>query len=84
MAGETITIEALEDGTYHVTSTETAGEPGDKPLDETVQSVDDVLALVKQELGDDQGDEGAAWDAEAAGRDASGYRTPGPMQPLGA
>ena len=76
MAGETITIECLDDGTYHVTSTETGGEPGDNPLDETVKTLDEVLGLVQQELSDDT-DEGAgkqAWDEEAASRDATGYR----------
>ena len=78
MAGETITIECLDDGTYHVTSTETGGEQGDNPLDETVKTLDEVLGLVQQELSDDTDAEGKqAWDQEAASRDATGYRQQG-------
>lgn len=79
MAGETITIECLDDGTYRVTSVEQGGEPGDEPLDQTVKTVDEALALVQRELGDDaQASPAAAWNEEAAGRDSSGYRQPGP------
>ena len=54
MANETITIECLEDGTYRVTSTEDdTSDKGDLPLDETVSTVEEVLGLVKRELGDD-------------------------------
>ena len=81
MAGEVITITCNPDGTYTVASTEEQGEPaqGDQPLNQAVKSVDEVLSLVRQELGDDAGAEGPqqAWDAEAQGRDSSGFRQPG-------
>jgi hypothetical protein len=77
VSNETITIECLPDGTYHVTSTEDdAGEPGDKPLDQTVASVDELVQVIQAELSDDQGeapaDGKAAWAAEAAKRGPDG------------
>ena len=74
MAGETITIECLDDGSYRVTSVEKGSEPGDQPLDQTVKTLDEVLGLVQQELSDDTGMDKQAWNEEAASRDATGYR----------
>jgi hypothetical protein len=85
MANETITIECLPGGGYHVTSTEDSDAgPGDKPLDQTVQSVDEVLQLVQQELSDDEQDPQAAWAAEAQTRGPDGTRGSAPQaQPGG-
>lgn len=96
MAGQTITIVCEDDGSYTVTVQEdaehqaaeqAAGMTEDDDGPKTVQSVDEVLAIVQQELsekyGDDEGAEAQAWDQEAAARDDTGYRKPGnPMQPL--
>ena len=86
MGSETITITCNPDGSYRVASTEMDSEAAagvdsqaDAPLDQTVQTVDEVLQLVKQELGDDQGPT-AAWNAEAAQRDPTGQRM-APGQP---
>jgi len=76
---ETITITCNDDGSYNVASTEDddSGSPADQPLNETVKTVDEVLQLVRQELSDDTGQgPKAAWDAEAAQRDATGQRAP--------
>lgn len=75
---ETITITCNPDGSYSVASTEddASGSPADQPLDQTVGTVDEVLQLVRQELSDDEAGPKAAWDAEAAQRDATGQRAP--------
>jgi hypothetical protein len=88
MAAETITITILPEGGYSVSTVEGEGEePGHEGINETVGSIDEVLALVRQELADDvemgmQASEGAAWDAEAASRDEQGYRRPGPAMSM--
>jgi hypothetical protein len=77
---EKITITENQDGSYTVQSTEDPGEPaqGDRPLNQTVQTVAEVLQLVRQELSDDQDDGQQAWASESAKRGPSGFpRTPG-------
>ena len=73
---ETITITCNPDGSYTVSGTEDASETGDQPLNATAATVDEVLQLVRQELGDDAAGPKAAWDAEAAQRDPTGQRVP--------
>lgn len=73
---ETITITCNDDGSYNVKSTEDDSGAVDQPLDQTVKSVDEVLQLVRQELGDDSQDPAQAWNAEASQRDATGQRVP--------
>lgn len=96
MAGQTIIITREDDGTYtvevqedaqHQAAERAAGMTEDDDGPKTVQSIDEVLAFVQQELsedyGDDEGAEAQAWDQEAAGRDEAGYRKPGsPMMSL--
>lgn len=73
---ETITITSNPDGSYTVTGTEDGSEAADQPLDATAATVDEVLQLVRAELGDDGAGPKAAWDAEAAQRDPTGQRVP--------
>lgn len=96
MAGRTITITCEDDGSYTVEVREdaqrqqaeqAAGMTQDDDGPTTVQSVDEVLAMVRQELSedydaDDQGGQKAAWDQEAAGRDQQGYRQAGPAMSM--
>lgn len=94
MAGQTIIITREDDGTYtvevqedaqHQAAERAAGMTEDNDGPKTVKSVDEVLAIVQQELSEDYGDdEGAeAWNQEAAARDEAGYRKPGsPMMSL--
>lgn len=72
---ETITITSNPDGSYTVTGTEDGSEAADQPLNATAATVDEVLQLVRAELGDHEGSK-AAWDAEAAQRDPTGQRVP--------
>ena len=69
---ETITITSNDDSTYTITGAEDDSGTGGG---QTVQTVDEVLQLVRQELDDGAGPK-AAWDAEAAQRDATGQRAP--------
>ena len=81
---ETITITKNDDGTFTVTEGEDEASPGDQPVNQTVDSVDQVLQLVQQALGDDQGEEGSpdeAWNQEAAQRGEDGMRK-SPIQTL--
>ena len=73
---ETITITCNPDGSYAVAGTEDDSAAGDQPLSATAKTVDEVLQLVRQELGDDAAGPKAAWDAEAAQRDPTGQRVP--------
>lgn len=76
-----ITIDCQDDGSYAVTvqdkNPQGEGESPDEVAEEAqpqvVQSVDDVVKIVQDELG--EYDEGAMWDQEAAKRDATGQRT---------
>lgn len=80
MANQTIIIRCNEDKTYTVEVQEDAEQAAGMTEDDgpkTVQSVDEVLAIVQQELAEKY-DEGAeAWNQEAASRDDAGYRKPG-------
>ena len=95
MAGQTIIITCEDDGTYtvevqedaqHQAAEKAAGMTEDDDGPKTVQSVDEVLAIVQQELsetyGDDEAAEAQAWNSEAASRDAQGYRKPGPAMSM--
>lgn len=84
MANVTITIDCQDDGSYAVTiqdkNPQGEGESPDEVAEEaqpqTVQSVDDVVKIVQDELGEyAKGGAKAAWDQEAAQRDATGQRT---------
>lgn len=91
MPNQTITIACEPDGTYtvevqedvqHQAAEQAAGMTEDDDGPRTVQSVDEVLEIVRQELSEPYGKPGqeaaqAVWDDEAAERDASGYRRPG-------
>lgn len=92
---QSITIVREDDGTYTVTVNESpdhqkaelaAGMTGDEDGPVRVQSVDEVLAMVQQELAEPEPDDREAWAAEAAGRDETGYRRPGagPSMSMGA
>lgn len=89
MAGQTIIITCEDDGTYtveiqedaeHQAAEKAAGMTQDDDGPKTVKSVDEVLAIVQQELsekyGDNEAAEAQAWNSEAAGRDEQGYRKP--------
>jgi hypothetical protein len=75
MNGQSITITRNEDGTFMVEA-----QGAEQPV--ALQSLDEVLAMVRDELG--EGAEPAeTWEQEAAARDDQGYRKPGgPMQSL--
>ncbi len=72
-----ITIDCQDDGSYAVTVQDKnpQGERAspEEPESQVLQSVDDVVKLVQDELG--EYDEGAMWNEEAAKRDATGQRT---------
>jgi hypothetical protein len=86
-----IIIDRNEDGTYtvevqespdHQAAEDAMGMVEDDDGPQVVQSLDEVLAMVRDELG--EGAEPAeTWEQEAAARDDQGYRKPGgPMQSL--
>lgn len=95
MAGQTITIVCEDDGSYTVTIDESpehqqaemaAGMGQDDDGPKSVRSVEEVLAIVQEELSEPRADDQAAWAEEAAERDEQGYRRPGagPMMSMGA
>lgn len=73
MANESLLITMLPDGTYHVKETEPAGDQDTTPaIDQSVQSPDDVSALVSQWLqaeGQDDQAEASSEDASDGGAD---------------
>lgn len=77
MATESLLITCLADGTYHVKETEgqePAGDDdtGEQPIDQSVQSTDDVMTLVQQFLSDCQDDMGGGDASSAPPDDGSG------------
>ena len=79
---DTITITTNPDGSYSVSVSgdddAAPGDSGDGP--QTVKTVAEVLALVHQELTEND-DPQQAWNAEASTRDASGQRGSAPTGP---
>lgn len=60
--GESVTITKNPDGSFTVE-------------DQQVATLDEVITVLRHELGEDeQSPEQQAWQAEAKGRDASGFR----------
>lgn len=87
---QTITITRDDAGSFTVQVTESPdhqaaeqaagmGEDDDGP--KTVQTVDEVLEIVREELGEGTDPE-ATWDEEAAERDEAGYRQAGPRMTM--
>jgi len=72
---QTITITRDDAGSFTVQVTES----DDGPV--TVQTLDEALELVREELGEGSGPE-ATWDEEAAERDDAGYRQAGPRMTM--
>lgn len=72
---QAITITRDDAGSFTVQVTES----DDGPV--TVQTLDEALELVREELGEDTGPE-ATWDEEAAERDEAGYRQAGPRMTM--
>ncbi len=68
--GESVTVTKNPDGTFTVN-------------EQQVTSFDEVVAVLRHELDEDEATEGSpqsqAWNAEAKGRDASGFRQGPPM-----
>lgn len=78
MDGQSITITRNEDGTFVV---EVQG--AEQPV--ALQSLDEVVSMLRDELGEPTESTGPAetWEQEAATRDDAGYRKPGsPMMSL--
>lgn len=61
---ESILITVMPDGKFHVKSMEDDASAADQPVDQTVASVDEVIQLVQQELGDEQAEPGEGTPAE--------------------
>lgn len=72
---QAITITRDDAGSFTVQVTES----DDGPV--TVQTLDEALELVREELGEDTGPE-ATWGEEAAKRDEAGYRQAGPRMTM--
>lgn len=68
--GESVTVTKNPDGTFTVN-------------EQQVASIDEVITVLRHELGEDEAREESpqaqAWNAEAKGRDASGFRQGPPM-----
>lgn len=68
---ETITITKNDNGTYQVTESENDANASDQPINQACQSLEEVMQVVQQALGDDeQTSNKAAWDQMAAEREA--------------
>lgn len=86
MANESLLITMLPDGTFHVKETEPAGDDDTTPaIDQSVQSPDDVTALVSQwlqsESQDDQSEDSSEDAADGGADDASENADGSPAAP---
>lgn len=85
MANESLLITMLPDGTYHVKETEPAGDTDTTPaIDQSVQSPDDVTALVSQWLqseSQDDASEASTEDAADGGADDASESPDGGAMP---
>lgn len=66
---ETITITVNGDGTFTVAESENDASEQDQPINETVKSVEEVLQLVQQALGDEGETDEQAWNRMAQERE---------------